>query len=211
KPMDPARFERHSDGRAIRVGQKRFLILVGESDETVDSWISAYEGEVQAPDADSDPMQDRLEALRTEGLLTEEEVERLRSQRENSERGDRLAALREQGLLSDDEVRLLGGSVPAPPVRQAPARQYPQYSTAPQGASTSTNGFAIASFVLSLVCASLLAIIFGHIALSQIERRREGGRGLAMAGLIIGYISLGITIIWLFTVIGAASTVDYDY
>jgi peptidyl-prolyl cis-trans isomerase B (cyclophilin B) len=58
-----------------------------------------------------------------------------------------------------------------------------------------TNGFAIASFICSLVCINILGIIFGHVALSQIKRTNEGGQGLAIAGLIIGYISLGIVIL----------------
>ena len=53
-----------------------------------------------------------------------------------------------------------------------------------------TNGFAIASFVVALVCGGPLAVIFGHVALSQIDKNQEDGRGLAIAGLVIGYISL---------------------
>ena len=35
-----------------------------------------------------------------------------------------------------------------------------------------------------------LAVILGHVALSQIRRRGEGGRNLAITGLILGYGSL---------------------
>jgi hypothetical protein len=60
-----------------------------------------------------------------------------------------------------------------------------------------TSGFAIASFVLSLVwllwLGSALAVIFGHIALSQMRRDTSlGGRGLAIAGLVIGYAGLAL-------------------
>ena len=58
-----------------------------------------------------------------------------------------------------------------------------------------TNGFAVASFVCSLLCISILAIIFGHVALSQIRRTREGGQGLATAGLIIGYLGFAILVL----------------
>jgi hypothetical protein len=39
---------------------------------------------------------------------------------------------------------------------------------------------------------STLAVVFGHVALGQIERSqgRLGGRGLAIAGLVLGYIGL---------------------
>jgi hypothetical protein len=65
---------------------------------------------------------------------------------------------------------------------------------------------AVASLVLSLVCCNILAIIFGHLAINQINRTGEAGRGLALAGLIIGYASLGIGVIWFFAIVGSANT-----
>jgi hypothetical protein len=60
-----------------------------------------------------------------------------------------------------------------------------------------TNGMAIAALVsalagLTLSCGLLapLGIVFGHIALSQIKRTGENGRGMAIAGLVIGYLCL---------------------
>jgi len=50
-----------------------------------------------------------------------------------------------------------------------------------------TNGLAIASLVLSLVGGSVLAVILGHIAKSQIAQTGDDGEGLATAGLVIGY------------------------
>jgi hypothetical protein len=52
-----------------------------------------------------------------------------------------------------------------------------------------TNTMAIITLVTSLVF-SVLAIPFGHIALSQIKRSGEQGRALAIAGLVIGYVWL---------------------
>ena len=86
------------------------------------------------------------------------------------------------------------------PVYQQPMYQQPMYQPAPR-----TNGFAIASFVCSLFI-NILGIIFGHVALSQIKRTNEGGQGLAIAGLIIGYISLGIVIL---VVISSGSSRGY--
>jgi hypothetical protein len=39
---------------------------------------------------------------------------------------------------------------------------------------------------------SILAVIFGHVALGQINRSggREGGSGLAIAGLVLGYMGV---------------------
>jgi hypothetical protein len=48
-----------------------------------------------------------------------------------------------------------------------------------------TNGFAIAALVLGIIGGILLSIIFGIVALVQIKRRGDNGKGLAVAGLII--------------------------
>jgi len=55
-----------------------------------------------------------------------------------------------------------------------------------------TSGLAIASLVTSLTCIAPAAIICGHIALSQIKASGGylTGRGVALAGTILGYVSL---------------------
>jgi competence protein ComGC len=56
----------------------------------------------------------------------------------------------------------------------------------------------ILSLVLAIICIGPLlaipAVIFGHIALSKINRSGGmlGGRGLAIGGLVTGYISLAL-------------------
>ncbi|SJN12765.1 Probable peptidyl-prolyl cis-trans isomerase B [Leucobacter sp. 7(1)] len=55
---------------------------------------------------------------------------------------------------------------------------------------------------------NIVGIICGHIALSQIKRTGERGRGLALAGTIIGYVSLAASIIgmiFMFVIIGVAA------
>jgi hypothetical protein len=76
-------------------------------------------------------------------------------------------------------------------------------------ASPPYNGFAIASFVLGLVwgfwAGSVLAVIFGHLALNDINRTHKSGRGLAVAGLVLGYIGVGtLALVILLAIIGAA-------
>ena len=56
-----------------------------------------------------------------------------------------------------------------------------------------TNSMATISLIMAFVFAPL-AIVFGHIARSQIRRTGEQGAGLALAGLIIGYLSTAISI-----------------
>lgn len=52
-----------------------------------------------------------------------------------------------------------------------------------------TNGYAIAGLVTSLICCSPLGIIFGGIAISQINKDpNQEGKGMAIAGLVIGII-----------------------
>jgi Domain of unknown function (DUF4190) len=82
-----------------------------------------------------------------------------------------------------------GGYVVAPAV----------YQPAVLVRSTPTNSLAVVSMIFGivswLICpivASLVAVITGHSARSQIQRTGEGGSGMAMAGLVLGYINLGI-------------------
>ena len=46
----------------------------------------------------------------------------------------------------------------------------------------------LASFFFPIVC-SLGAIITGHIARSEIRKGTQSGAGLAMAGLVLGYLT----------------------
>lgn len=79
-----------------------------------------------------------------------------------------------------------------------------------------TNTLAIVGFVLSFFV-SVGAVVVSHIALSQIKRTGEGGHGLAIAGLIIGYVGIALGVLW-FLFIGLAimsaiigGTHDYGY
>jgi peptidyl-prolyl cis-trans isomerase B (cyclophilin B) len=76
-----------------------------------------------------------------------------------------------------------------------PAQPYPGYANPPYAyPPRPTNAMAIAS----LVCAFLFAplgIVFGHLSLSQIRRSGEDGRGLAIAGLVIGYVVTIATVV----------------
>ncbi|NLA64592.1 MAG: DUF4190 domain-containing protein [Leucobacter sp.] len=80
----------------------------------------------------------------------------------------------------------------APAYQADPNQQPPAYQPAP--AQKKTNTLAIVSLVGSFFV-SLVGIICGHIALKQIKRTGEGGRGLALAGTIIGYVGLVIGLI----------------
>ncbi len=74
---------------------------------------------------------------------------------------------------------------------EAPAVRYVQ---------AKTNGLAIASLVLGIVwlywVGSVLALIFGHVAKRQIDRSggAEGGRGLAIAGIVLGWVGIALLV-----------------
>ena len=81
------------------------------------------------------------------------------------------------------------------PMPAAPPAPYvqPPYAYGPR-----TNSLAVASLVTGilswLLCPLLggvLAVIFGHVSRGQIKRSGEGGGGMAIAGLILGYLNIG--------------------
>ena len=86
-----------------------------------------------------------------------------------------------------------------PAYGQPPGQPYGAYPPAPAVSgygyqqASGTNGLAIASLVLSFFC-SLAGLICGIIALNQIKRTGQGGRGLAIAGIVISALSIVIAI-----------------
>jgi hypothetical protein len=116
------------------------------------------------------------------------------------------------------------GTPPSPPYGAAPSYDTTPYGSAPYGsapygsapygsapygaapygayASPKTNTLAIISLVAGLVgifvipfIGSIVAIITGHMGLSQIKQTGEGGRGLALAGTILGYVGVGFALL----------------
>lgn len=107
-------------------------------------------------------------------------------------------------------------SPPPPPNpyggQPAPAYQpYGTYPTSPTGSpygaypvTPPTNGLAIASLVVSIIGAlglccyggggiiGLVGAILGHVSRKQIRERQEGGDGMALAGVIVGWIAFGL-------------------
>lgn len=92
----------------------------------------------------------------------------------------------------------------------------PQPPTAP--VAQTTNGLAIASMVLGILwlfwIGSILAIVFGHVSLGQIKRSNgtQGGRGMAIAGLVLGYLSTAgwILLILLVTIVGTTVSTEFS-
>ena len=77
-----------------------------------------------------------------------------------------------------------------------------------------TNGLAVAAMVLGILwiwwIGSVLAVIFGHVSLNHIKRSNgaERGRGMAIAGLVLGYIGVATLILVIALFVFAGSNTD---
>jgi hypothetical protein len=87
-------------------------------------------------------------------------------------------------------------SIPPPP---APRGSWPPPAHgAPTTSTAGTNGLAVASLVCGvlfcLVVTPVAAVVLGNLALGRIEDsgRRQGGRGLAIAGIVLGWIGIAL-------------------
>ena len=91
---------------------------------------------------------------------------------------------------------------PNPPY--PPYSGYPPYAPRPKA-----NGLALASMILGIVGITIslcllffpvmpiLAVVFGHVGLTQIRKTGAPGRGYAIAGLATGYVGIALAILWL--------------
>lgn len=81
--------------------------------------------------------------------------------------------------------------------------------------TTRTSGLAVASLVLGIIGfffapLSILAVIFGGVAVSQTGKDSNlGGRGMAIAGLVLGTV---IVVLWIiaFVIWGAALSIFFS-
>lgn len=87
------------------------------------------------------------------------------------------------------------------PAAPYPAGGYGQ-PYAPYGAypvARPTNGMAVASLVLGILwlywLGSILALVFGYVARRQIRERGEGGDGMAVAGIVLGWIGVATLVV----------------
>jgi hypothetical protein len=77
-----------------------------------------------------------------------------------------------------------------------PPTMPPQQPYVPQPPQK-TNGLAIAGFVTSLLCMGLVGLILSIVGLSQIKKDpSQGGKGLAIAGIVLGALGIVAGIFW---------------
>lgn len=128
-----------------------------------------------------------------------------------------------------EEPAPLGGPGPyepaaAPGYQQAPGYQAPGGYQAPdyQRAPGRANGMAIAALVCGLAqfvlwffilvpgfIAALLALTFGLVGLAQIKRRGERGKGMAIAGIVLGVLGVISGIIWVILIAAGTTHINY--
>jgi Domain of unknown function (DUF4190)/Domain of unknown function (DUF1707) len=140
-------------------------------------------GELRASDADRDKVQGLLNEAYAQGRLTQAEWE----QRAN----------------------VLGGPVTYADLDRMTADLVPRPYPGPVPLQQGTNGMAIASLVCGIgqlfffLPAGIAAVILGHMARSRIRRTGEQGDGMAVAGLILGYIGIALSVLLVLIVVVA--------
>ncbi|WP_405732771.1 DUF1707 and DUF4190 domain-containing protein [Streptomyces sp. NBC_00028] len=94
------------------------------------------------------------------------------------------------------ELALLVADLPLGPLpHPAPVAPVPRTFQAVPGPRI--NGKAVGAAVCGLLCLptfglmGLPAVVLGHAARSEIQRSREAGDGLALTGLVLGWLSVG--------------------
>jgi hypothetical protein len=136
--------------------------------------------ELRASDSDREATAERLRVAALEGRLDATELD------------ERMSAAYAARYCSE-LARLTEDVTPAAPPPAPLAR--PTFVRP----ASSTNGLAIASLLCGVFwlwwLGSALAVVFGHLALGQIERSGQSGRGMAIAGLALGYIGIAMLIL----------------
>jgi len=140
-------------------------------------------GRLRATDADRETAHSLLQSAYADGRLSWDEFE------------SRSTAL----LAANTYEQIAAVSADLVPVKAGSATSYPAFGVRPR-----TNQLAIVSLICGIgqiffsILAAIPAVVCGHAARSQIRRTGEEGAGLALAGLVLGYIGLAIP----FTIVG---------
>ncbi len=153
-------------------------------------------GSMRATDADRDHAGGVLQNAYSEGRLTWSEFDARSTALVSAQTYDQLTA-----LTADLPARAPGQ---APQPYPGPPQAYPGPLQAYPGAVAyrRTDGMAIAAMVCGIaqffgfwLLGTIPAIVLGHIARRRIRQTGEQGDGMALAGLILGYVGLGLSVI----------------
>jgi Domain of unknown function (DUF4190)/DUF1707 SHOCT-like domain len=148
-------------------------------------------GQMRASDRDRDTANGLLRNAFAEGRLTKEEYD------ERSGRALTATTIGQLQALTADLPGFALGVQSQHPVQYMMPRR--------------TNGLAVASLACGVgqvffwFLAAIPAVVLGHMARRQIRQTGEDGAGLALAGLILGWIGIAATVAF---VIGIAALVS---
>lgn len=166
---------------------------------------SGHNPMMRASDTDRERAADVLKAGFAEGRLTKEEYDQ------------RLHRVHHAATYADLQpliVDLPQGPVPMTSFQPAPLPTpqtfrpqppMPQYWSSPPVAAT--NSSAIGAVVCAVLTpmtwglASVPAVVLGHKARAEIRNSHERGDGMALSGLVIGYLAMGF---WALVLLAAA-------
>ena len=163
---------------------------------------SPYGPGMLASGVDRDRVVDVLKAAYGEGRLDKDEFDA---------RCARAMAARRYGDLGPIVADLPGGSAFAPPAPLSPYVQSPfpanPYASAPAPTSGLATGSMICGIleVFTLGLTSIPAVILGHMARSEIRSTGKRGDGMAITGLVLGYIAIGLWALAIIALIVAAT------
>jgi hypothetical protein len=144
-------------------------------------------GSIRATDADRDSVHTLLQSAYADGRLTWDEFETRSTSLLQAKTYDQLSALT---VDLRQPVPYRPGSYPVP-------------------TGARTNSMAVASMVCGIgqiffwFLAGVPAIVFGHIARRQIRETGEAGDGMALAGLIMGYVGVLLPLLLLLGIAAA--------
>jgi hypothetical protein len=87
---------------------------------------------------------------------------------------------------------------PAPPDHQPPSPPYAAPPSRPYNPWAIVSISLAASTVIGSWClGGVIAVITGHVARHQIKASGEAGANLALAGLIVGYVAIGLFLLFI--------------
>ncbi|HEY3900592.1 MAG TPA: DUF4190 domain-containing protein [Chthoniobacter sp.] len=188
--------------RMHQIGVEGRWVVLGD-------FLEQYEGGMETR-LRSETARHQAEAAQREEQLRREYEARIAAERaQQSALQERLAEAEKRSLAqssprSSSDTPPSLSYAPVPSAASSRVQSSPADASHPAAASARTNGVAIAAFVLSIcnfiplvnLVSWILAIVLGHIALSQTERDPTlGGRRFAIAALIITYSLLAIGLI----------------
>jgi Domain of unknown function (DUF4190)/Domain of unknown function (DUF1707) len=155
-------------------------------------------GYMRATDQDRENVRSILQDAHAQGRLDWQDFDARSTALMTAQTYDQLAA-----LTADLPNRIPG----SPPQVWQPAM--PSTGT--------TNGMAVAALVCGIVqfcgfwlVGTIPAIILGHLARRQIRQTGEQGAGLATAGIILGWVGVGLSILFVILFIALAVTVSHN-